>query len=259
MKRENTTIVLWLSVLCILFLPVLSIASEFDELDKPPEGFYKGQIIIVGSVSMGVPYGDLISAEEKFTKTTPYTFENEITKLIYLSHLSFGLAIAGEYMPIDYVGIRSKIRRSLIVQNTNFGSDYQSWKKTLYSDYSVYFGPSFHVTYRKPWDIALSPMIGYAFATYNPTPIAKTLISNYTAPPSEEYTSFVYGVDCTLSIFFSGGLVVQIGGEWIRNNVLFSSTPDAVNPQTNQVFYNKKSAVIDSILFCVSAGYAFLN
>ncbi len=234
-------------------------SSEFDELDKPPEGIHKDQIILTGSVSIGIPYGDLISAEEKFTKTSTYTFENEITKLIYLSHLAFGLTMSGEYLPIDYIGIRSKLRRSVIVQNTNFGADYQSWKKTLYSDYSVYFGPSFHVTNRKPWDISLSPMLGYVFATYKPTPIARVLIDGYIPPPTQQFSSMTYGVDVMLSIFFSGGLVFQIGGEWIRNNILFSSIPDAVNPQTNQIFYTKKDATIDSVLFCVSAGYAFYN
>lgn len=246
-------------MLCAIAFSSISYASEFDELDKPPEGIHKDQIILTGAVSIGVPYGDLISAEEKFTKTSTYTFENELTKLIYLSHLSFGLTISGEYLPIDYIGIRSKIRRSVIVQNTNFGADYQSWKKTLYSDYSVYFGPSLHVTNRKPWDIALSPMVGYAFATYKPTPIASVLIDGYTPPPTQQFSSITYGVDVMLSIFFSGGLVLQIGGEWIRNNVIFSSTPDAVNPQTNQIFYTKKNATIDSILFCISAGYAFYN
>lgn len=254
----NTFIKLIILIYCIAF-PAISYSSEFDELDKPPEGVHKDQILLTGSVSIGVPYGDLISAEEKFTRTSTYTFENEITKLIYLSHLSFGITICGEYMPIDYIGIRSKIRRTVIVQNTNFGADYQSWKKTLYSDYSVYFGPSFHVTNRKPWDIAFSPVIGYAFATYHPTPIARILIDGYTPPPTQQYSSITYGIDVMLSIFFSGGLVVQIGGEWIRNSVVFSSTPNAVNPQTSQIFYNKKNAVIDSILLCVSAGYAFYN
>lgn len=246
-------------LVCTIASLSISYASEFDELDKPPEGIHKDQILLTASVSIGVPYGELISAEENFTKISTYTFENEITKLIYLSHLSFGLTISGEYLPIDYIGIRAKIRRSVIVQNTNFGSDYQSWKKTLYSDYSVYFGPSFHLTNRKPWDIALSTMIGYALATYNPTPIARILIDGYTSPPTQQFSSITYGVDVMLSIFFIGGLVVQIGGEWIHNNIIFSSTPNSINPQTNQIFYTKKSAPIDSILFCISAGYAFYN
>ncbi len=102
-------------------------------------------------------------------------------------------------------------------------------------------------------------MLGYAFATYKPTPIARVLIDGYTPPPTQQFSTITYGVDVMLSIFFSGGLVVQIGGEWIRNNILFSSVPDAVNPQTNQIFYTKKDATIDSILLCVSAGYAFYN
>jgi hypothetical protein len=115
------------------------------------------------------------------------------------------------------------------------------------------------MTSRKPWDIALSPLIGIAFSQYNPTPIAKELLDGYDGPSSEQFTSLTYGVDLLLSIFFSGGLVIQLGGEWVRNNITFSSTPNAENPQTHQIFYNKKSAVIDSILFHVSAGYAFYN
>ncbi len=259
MKWKWNTCIKLLITIYVVGISFVSYASEFDELDKPPEGIHKDQIMLTASVSIGLPYGDLIAAEEKFTKTSTYTFENEITKLIYLSHLAFGITISGEYMPIDYIGIRSKIRRSVIIQNTNFGADYQSWKKTLYSDYSVYFGPSFHVSNRKPLDIAVSPMVGYAFATYNPTPIAGILINGYTPPPTQEFSTITYGIDAMLSIFFSGGLVVQIGAEWIRNNVVFSSTPEAVNPQTSQIFYTKQSATIDSILFCVSAGYAFYN
>lgn len=234
-------------------------SSEFDELDKPPEGMHKDQLLILGAVSLGMPYGNLISAEEKFTKKSSYQLTPDTSKLIYLSHLAFGITISGEYMPADYIGIRSKLRRSIIIQNTNFGSDYKSWKKTLYSDYSIYLGPSFHITSRKPWDIALSPLIGISFSQYNPTPIAKELLDDYDSPPSEQFTSLTYGVDLLLSIFFSGGLVIQFGGEWIRNNITFSSTPNAENPQTHQIFYNKKSAVIDSLLFYVSAGYAFYN
>lgn len=250
-----------LTLICfIFFLLTGSIyASEFDELDKPPEGIHKNQFILIGSVQIGMPYGDLISAEEKFTKTSTYTFDNEITKLIYLSHLAFGISISAEYMPVDYLGIRIKFRRGVIVQHTNFGKDYESWKKTLYSDYTIYSGLGLHITNRKPWDISVSPLIGYSFATYYPTPIAKKLIVGYQSPPTEEFSSVSYGAELILSVFFSGGFVIQIGSEWIRNPVKFSSIPDKTNPQTNQTFYTKKDATIDSILFCVSAGYAFYN
>jgi len=257
MKYKKTHV----TVICfILFFLIKNIyASEFDELDKPPEGIHKDQFFIVGSVSIGIPYGGLISAEEKFTKTSSYTFENEVTKLIYLSHLAFGMSLSAEYIPIDYVGIRLKLRRGVIVQYTNFGKDYESWKKMLYSDYAMYGGLSLHLTNRKPWDISLSPLIGYMYATYYPTPIAKKLITGYQPPPTQEYTTMVYGAELLLSVFFSGGFMIQLGSEWIRNPVNFSSIPDNTNPQTNQKFYTKKSATIDSILFCVSAGYAFYN
>lgn len=254
-----------ITLLCNLIFTLLSAhaarvgASEFDELDKPPEGIHKNQFLIMGAVAMGRPYGDLILAEENFTKKTVYTFENEISKLMYLSHLSFGFSISAEYVPLDYIGVRTKFRRGIIMQNTNFGKDYQSWRKTLYSDYSMFFGPAFHITYRKPWDIAVSPLIGYTFASYHPTPIADELIAGYESPPAQHYSGLTYGVDVFLSIFFSGGLVVQIGGEWIRSPVSFSEIPDAQNPQTSQIFFNKKTAQIDSILFSISAGYALYH
>ncbi len=44
-------------------------AADFDELDKPPEGAHKGQMLLGAFFSIGMPFGNCIDAEHAFLET----------------------------------------------------------------------------------------------------------------------------------------------------------------------------------------------
>jgi hypothetical protein len=60
-------IIFSLTVLASIFETV-AFAANFEELDKPPEGIYKGQILVGGYASIGMTLGSVIDAEDKFVK-----------------------------------------------------------------------------------------------------------------------------------------------------------------------------------------------
>lgn len=238
-------------------------SSQFEELDKPPEGAHQGQVLLGGFVSLGLPYGDLIDGEEDFVKNNTYTFdESEITKELKLTHLSYDFGLSFEYMPIDYIGLKTKFKRVIIVQRTRFGSEFQNWSETLYSNYSFLLGPSFHLTNRKQWDVTLTPVIGYAIAEYEATPIAAELVAGYKGNRKRDVNGITYGAELNLTIYFSGGLYLTLGADWNKYPIRFSpgySLSQTVGSEEVTYLDGKNSGSIQTINLTIAAGYAFYN
>lgn len=245
----------------ILILTKSLYAVEFDELDKPPEGAHKGQMLLGAFLSIGLPQGDFIDAEDKFLKDSTHTFENETVKLIEVSHLSFGFGVSFEYMPFDRVGIKSKLRRTVIVQKTNFGSEYKNWRGYLYRDYALYLGPTIHTTYRKSWDFTLTPVIGYAYGRFAATTIArKTIAESYPGETRKDAMGLSYGAELNFTAYLSRGIFLSIGFEWLRNSISLDSAIEVTNPQTDvEYFDGKSSGNIDTYSIIITSGYAFSN
>lgn len=247
-------------IIILLFIPSSVFTVEFDELDKPPEGAHSGQMLLGAFLSIGIPFGPLIDAEHDFLENTTYSFDNETTKLVEVSHLSFGFGFTFEYMPIDHLGIKTNLRRSLIIQRTNFGSEYENWRGTLYSDFSLYFGPTVHATTRRSWDFTMTPLFGYYIGSYNATPVAKKILEGYNGKTEKSVKGISYGVEINFSTYFSGGPFLTLGIEWIRNDLDLGSSYQLNNPQTTHSYYQgKTSGTIDTINFKLSSGYAFSN
>lgn len=248
-------------------------AAHFEELDKPPEGAHKGQMMLGAFATIGMPYGTILDAEKNYVRFSQYTFINNfITKIIMIQHLSFSYGFFFEYMPVDHLGIKTKVRRSSINQRSQFGSEYQNWNKMLYSDFSFFLGPAAHFTNRKAWDISITPVVGYAIGKYTATPIAARLIYSFTMPTELQYFSFytarrkkqaynlVVGAELNVSMFFTGGFFLSFGCDWNMNMLKFNSKFYINNLQTYAWFFPDKNASdIHSICFMLSAGYAFSN
>ncbi len=238
-------------------------SSQFEELDKPPEGAHEGQMLLGGFFSIGMPYGDAINGEKDFVKDNTYTFEDsQVTKELVVNHLSYDFGIFFEYMPIDYVGVKTKLRRSVVVQRTAFGADYRNWNENLYENYSFVLGPSFHLTTRKIWDVTLTPEIGYAIAQYHATPVAARLVTGYGGDRTRDVNGFFYGAELGLAIYFSGGFYLSLGTEWTKYSFSFSpayNLSQTVNSKTYTYMDGSSSATMQTINFIVSAGYAFSN
>ncbi|HNW28784.1 MAG TPA: hypothetical protein PKN50_09940 [Spirochaetota bacterium] len=248
-------------------------AARFEELDKPPEGAHKGQMLLGAFATIGVPYGTIINAENNYIRNSTYTFlSNLITKKIMLQHLFFSYGIFYEYMPVDYLGIKVKGRRSSVVQRSQFGSEYQNWTKMLYSDFSFFLGPAVHFTSRRAWDISLTPLVGYALGRYTATPIAAQLIYSYDIPTEFQYFYFytarrkkrtnniVVGAELNISMFFTGGFLLSFGCDWNMNMLKFNSKFYISNIQNFSWFFqNKNNSNMHSVCFMLSAGYAFSN
>jgi hypothetical protein len=240
--------------------------SEFDELDKPPEGAHEGQFLLGAFFAFGWPRSTLIDAENDFLQGSYYKFDNDISKSLEVSHQSYAFGLSAEYMPIDHFGANLRLRRTYIVQSTIFGSEYQNWKGYLFKDISFYLGPAIHATTRKSWDFVLTPLIGYSIAKYNATPVAKKILQSYDTTPvkysgdtGRQSKGLSYGSELNCTIYFTGGLYVSIGGEWIRNKLKFDREFDLTNPQTHKKYSAGTSATIDTYSVIISAGYAISN
>lgn len=247
----------------IYFLMIVSgsAESQFEELDKPPEGAHEGQMLLGGFFSIGVPYGDIIDGEKSFVSENTYTFEeSEITKELMIAHLSYDFGVSFEYMPIDYIGLKAKLKRVLVVQRTRFGAQFQNWTETIYSNYSFLLGPSFHLTSRKYWDVTLTPIMGYAFAKYNATPVAAKLVQGYSGSTKRDVNGITYGAELNLTIYFSGGLYISAGIDWNKYPITFSPSYKLTNPESGDTFMDgKNSGSIQTVNLAISAGYAFSN
>jgi hypothetical protein len=259
-------LILGLFIFSNLIFTNMAVGSEFDELDKPPEGAHEGQFLMGIFFAFGWPRGKLIDAENEFLQDSYYTFDNGISKSLEVSNQSYVLGLSAEYMPIDHLGAHLRFRRTYIVQSTTFGSEYENWKGYLYKDFAFYLGPAIHATTRKSWDFVLTPLIGYSTAKYNATPVAKKILQTYGAT-SVKYTGdthrdskgLSYGSELNCTIYFTGGLYVSIGGEWIRNKLKFDRGFDLTNPQTSKKYSAGTSSTLDTYSIIISAGYAFSN
>lgn len=256
MKKKNITI--FIATFFLLASPFVY-ASEFDELEKPPEGAHEGQMLLGAFVSIGTPGGKFIDAEDDFLKGSTHTFDENNIKAIEVSHLAFGMGITFEYMPIDYVGAVAKLRKNYIVQQSNFGPEYENWKGYLYRDTSILVGPAIHSTYRKRWDFILTPLIGYNFASYGATPVARQIIDESTGERRRDSQGLSYGAELNCTLYFSGGLFISLGGEWLRNELKFDKPIRLTNPQTGRAYDTSTEGNITSWGVVISAGYAFSN
>ena len=248
-----------IAVLILLFTGPL-FAIDFDELELPPAGAHEGQMLLGAFVTAGMARGDIIDGENAFVEDTTYTFENETTKLLEVAHLPLSFGISFEYMPIDYVGLKTRLRRTFIVQRSTFGPDYENWRESLYSDYSFFVGVSLHATNRRRWDFTLTPLVGYSIYSFTATPVAGQILSGYSGKMIREGSGFVYGAELNCTIYFSGGLFLAMGYEWMRNPVEFSESFDLANPQTGTRYMDGSSGgQIETHSFILTAGYAFSN
>ena len=253
MKKILIIIIAYLSLFSTLW------ASQFEELDKPPEGAHEGQMLLGGFISIGLPYGDLITDEECFVKDNAYTYRDSgITKELLLTHLSYDFGLSFEYMPIDYVGIKTKIKRVIIVQRTLFGSTFQNWNKTYYSNFAFLLGPAFHLTNRKQWDVTLTPVVGYTLAKYEATPIAAELIDDYKGDRKRDVNGLTYGAELNLTVYFSGGLFISIGTDWNKYPLKFDPAIALTQPVNDNVM-NKTSGNVQTVNLALSVGYTFSN
>ncbi len=234
-------------------------ASEFEELDKAPEGPHQGQMLLGVFVSMGWPMGSLLDAEDSFLVNNFYSFEDiEVTKELIVNHLAYDFGISYEYMPIDYVGARCKLRNATIVQRTAFGSNYQNWSGDLFSQYSFLLGPSFHLSNRKQWDINLILLLGYGFGEYEAAPIFNDLVEKIDG--KRDQSGMVYAAELNLTVYFSGGLYLSLGGEYTYYSISFSPAYSITQTvQTANTYSAESGGSLQSVNISISAGYAFSN
>ncbi len=245
-----------LTVCLILVSAMAGHSSKFEELDKPPEGARKGQMLLGGYFSMGYPQGKVLDAENDFVKDYSYEISDDIYKLLWVSHLSFSYGASYEYMPIDYLGVKARLGRMFLVQRTRFGSEYENWREILYDEYSILVGPSLHATTRKRWDFTLTPFIGYVMADYTPTPIAKKLIADYDAGQPKDVSTYAAGAELNFTGYFSGGLYITFGFDWQVRFLDFGGG-FTLEREGLAFFPGGRDSRIYSYSFIFSAGYAF--
>ena len=250
-----------LLIIIFLFISAFSYAetSRFEELDKPPEGAHEGQMFLGAAIGMGIPFGDIISEEKNFVKGNIYTFEDiGTTKELLVTHLSYDYGFTFEYMPVDYIGAKSKLKRIVTVQRTVFGSDYKNWNESIFECFLLTAGPSFHLTNRKMWDITLSPFLGYYTGEYSATPIADRLIDGYSGSTKRDVSGFAYGAELSVTGYFSGGLYISLGVEWSSYQMSFSPSYN-LTQNGNTFMDGKNSGSLQTANLVLSAGYAFDN
>ncbi|MBN1498993.1 MAG: hypothetical protein JW982_02470 [Spirochaetes bacterium] len=239
-------------------LPLLIFATKFDELDKAPEGAYKGQIFFGGSLGLGYPFGNAIVSENDFISGTTYTFtENEITKEVDLVHLSFFSSLYAEYMPADHVGIKIFLDYLSIYQRTTFGSELENKNEVLYYHFGAFLGPDFHLTVRKPWDISFCPFIGYALGKYEAAVVAKELFPGFTDNTVETSNGLVIGSELCANFFFNGGVYFSVGFNWIYSFISASENLTRTTPSPPAVYDTPDS--VNTINLIISFGYAYYN
>ncbi len=242
----------------LLCVPLPLHAIDFDELDLPPAGAHGGQMLLGFFVTAGFAGGPVIGAENDFLRNSTRTFDNETTKLIEVAHLPLSFGLSCEYMPIDYIGLRGKLRRIWVIQRSTFGSDYENEREILYSDYSFLVAAAVHATNRKQWDFSLAPIMGYSLYKYQAAPVASQLLDNVSGG-SRTGKDLVYGVELNAIIYFSGGLFISLGYEWMRNPVKYSDVINLTNTQTNAVYADTSGGYIDTNSVVLTVGYAFSN
>ncbi len=265
-----------LQIILLLFLSAIPLlGADFEELDKPPEGAHKGQMFLGAFLTMGAPLGSIFDEEEAFVKEMQYQFEESgIFKKLWVSHLGFNFGAFFEYMPIDHLGIKGKVKYNVTFQRTLFGPDFENWTATTYQDVSFLVGPVGHLTNRKQWDFTITPVIGYAIAWFTPSAIAAKLFKDNPDDPDDypddwndhDYTNggkrradnFILGTEVNFTAYFSGGFFLSIGFDWTMNFMKFDS-PFTLTLNSNNYFENQTTAYFHTLSFVISAGYAFSN
>jgi len=257
------------AIFITLLMASLAWASKFDELDKPPEGAHKGQMLLGAFFAMGGVFGEIIEAENDFVKGSTNEFKsNEIIKKLWIDHLGFSIGVCFEYMYIDHMGVKAKLKKTIVMQRTLFGSQYKNWNEFLYDDYTICVGPTFHATNRKQWDFTFTPVIGVSFGKLNATPIADKLVKsdnaatpyNYKGPGEKDVINFTCGGEFNFTVYFSGGLFLSIGFDYTMNLIQLDRAYELTNPETgNEYFKGQDSSYLHSLSFILSAGYAFSN
>lgn len=245
-------------LLAVVLIPICAYTIDFDELDLPPAGVHRGQMLLGFFSTAGFAGGSIIDAENDFIKNSTFTFENETTKLIELSHLPLSIGIFFEYIPIDYIGVQCKLRRSWVIQRTTFGTEYANRRETLFANYAMLFSLSFHATNRKQWDVSISPIIGYSLYSMHAAPVAEALIEN-TASEKREGKSVAYGIEACATAYFSGGLFITAGYEWLKYSIKFSESFNITNDQTGALYANFQEGDIFTHSIIIIVGYAFSN
>lgn len=284
---------LFVILIMILLTGMPAYPLKWEELDKAPEGAHQGQMLIGAYATFGLPLGTIINNERGFVSYTTYTFHDSfVSKFIMLIHYAISYGLFFEYMPIDYLGGKIKVRSSSIMQSTKFGSDYRNWSMLLYRDYALYVGPAVHFPMRRNWDVSLTPFVGYAFGKYVATPIASRLVygepynlNDYitsigSAETANKVFSYKYlgnrkqvvnnlgiGAELNVTLYISGGLFISFGFDWIMNMLKFGEKFYLNNLTSNSIyrlksfrFYgNTNSSPLHTISFILSAGYAVSN
>jgi len=252
-------------ILLTLFTATSIMASEFEELDKPPEGAHKGQMLLGGFVCAGIPFGVLITAEDDFLAGNWYILSSGTMKELIVNHLAFDMGISFEYMPIDHLGLKSRLRYTSIVQRTAFGPENENWNESLFSLFSITLGPSFHLTNRKQWDVTLNPGLGYGLGSFEPTPIAARLVTGYDNRGAADISCFFFGSELNLTIYFSGGVFMSLGAEYTYYPLSFSTSNPLTQPPAGTDNGNGRTYSADAggslqtVNLNISVGYAFSN
>lgn len=254
-------------ILITVFWTTSILASEFEELDKPPEGAHEGQMLLGGFVSAGLPFGDLITAEDDFLNSNWYVLNSGTMKELIVNHLAFDLGICFEYMPVDHVGAKSKLRYNAVVQRTAFGPENENWSAVLFSSYSILLGPSFHLTVRKQWDVTFTPEVGFCFGEYEATPIASKLAYNYNNDGIRDISGFIFGSELNLTIYFSGGVYISLGTEYSYYPISFSPAysltqstgSDTTSNGNGRTYSTPSGGSLQTVNLTIAVGYAFAN
>lgn len=247
--------------LILLVIPFLLAATNFDDLDKSPDGAYKGQIFLSGTLGAGLPYGEIIDAEDSFTKDLTYTFEDsQVTKEVLITHLTLAASLDAEYMPIDYVGVKIMLSANNVLQRSLFGSDYKNENLYLYRNYGAAIGPNFHLTKRKQWDVRLFPYLGYGYGIFEAAPVVNSLYDGFDPDSTTKGMAILYGVNLSFAYYFKGGFFLSSGINWINYQIEINPNIKRTSP-TPSATYNdgKTSGTLSEVILEFSVGYAYYN
>ena len=251
--------IIYIITITILVMGV-SVASQFDELDKAPEGAHRGQMVMSVYTGMGTVIGTMKESEDSFLTGSTYTFtESDVTKMLMVNYLIFKFGLSFEYMPMDHIGIKILINNTKLAQRTIFGSQYQNWSKNLHNEYTGLLGASYHLTSRKPWDLSSTLYAGYSMGTFSPSPIAGELMTTLTADSSKSTSGAVVGLDLSFTAYFSGGAIMSLSTGWFYHIISLDSPVSQINPVTTDSYSNTVAQPFHDISVNLSIGYAFSN
>ena len=249
-----------LYILLLLPIPLMAIDSQFDELDKVPEGAHEGQMLLVGYTAMGTIFGDMKNSEDNFLFGSTYTFiESDVTKMLMVNYLTFKFGVTFEYMPIDHLGVLISLNNNKIIERTIFGSQYQNWSSTLLNEYSALLGASYHLTNRKPWDLTATLWGGYSMGKFSPSPIGKILLTSFSGESQKSTSAFIVGGELNFIGYFSRGTMFSLGGGWFYHILSTDAVILQTNPVTTKPYSSSLAQPFHDISIKLAVGYAFSN